>query len=106
MPEEQSSSYMSERFRELQAAFAEHAQRVEDKVGDHAVRIAKLELQVDQSRTHGERLTKLEMLAADTASALKDLADSRRFNVTTWIAALAMIGTVAAVVVAIIALSK
>lgn len=83
------NDYIRERFRELQQAFTEHAQRVEDKVGDHAVRIAKLELRADQ-----------------TDVALRQAQESRRWSIGTWIGVLSVIVGTAGVIVAIIALTK
>ncbi|MBX6360092.1 MAG: hypothetical protein IRZ03_08435 [Acidobacterium ailaaui] len=83
------SEYIRERFRELQQAFTEHAQRVEDKVGDHAVRIAKLEMRADQ-----------------TDATLRETRESHRWSVGTWISVVSVLIAAAGVIVAIIALNQ
>lgn len=81
--------YIRERFRELQSAFDHLAQRVADTTGDHAIRIAKLEMRADQ-----------------TERALHEARDSHRWSVGTWLGALSAIAAIAAVIVAIVAIGQ
>lgn len=80
--------YIRERFRELQQSFDNFAQRIEDRTGDHAVRIAKLEWRADQTDQRFIQTT-----------------EGRRWSVGTWIAVLSALAAIAAVVVAVVALS-
>lgn len=77
--------YIRERFRELQSSFDLLAQRVEDKTGDHAVRIAKLELRVDQ-----------------TNKTLQQAIEGRRWHISTWISASASLIALASALLAVI----
>lgn len=88
--------YIRERFRELQQSFDSFATQIRDTTGDHAVRIAKLEMRAD---LHEQTLRDTR---AEHDAEIKSLVEGRRFNLGTWIAAFSALAAIAAVLVAVI----
>jgi hypothetical protein len=77
-------AYVMQRIGELTEMFIRLDQKIDDTMGDHSVRIAKLELRADQSEQRIDAAT-----------------TGRRWQVTTWIAALSLLVALAAVLVAV-----
>jgi t-SNARE complex subunit (syntaxin) len=73
--------YILERVREVQTTLDQLDQKIEDKLGDYAVRLAKLELRQDQSDK-----------AIELAIA------GRRWRVETWVSLVAILVAIVAVV--------
>ncbi|AIJ26354.1 hypothetical protein [Amycolatopsis methanolica] len=110
--------YIRERLGELQRSFDSFAAQIRDTVGDHAVRVAKLEMRADQqdraireARAEAEQaVAAARAEAASAIAAVRADADraiaGRRWSVGTWIAAVSALIALAGVVIAVIALGK
>lgn len=92
--------YVMERFREVQVAVAQLDQKIDDKLGDFAVRMARLELRQEQTDKA------LDQSREQTAKALEQNTVGRRWLVGMWIAGLSLVVAVVAVIVAVQALGK
>lgn len=77
--------YVMERFGELQQSLAVLGQRIEDRLGEAAVRLARLEMRADQ-----------------TDKRLDDSTVGRRWSVGTWLAGISALLALVAVIVAIV----
>lgn len=88
--------YIREEIQDLKKAFNDFTDQIRATTGDHAIRIAKLEMRADQlDRNLDEERRKRE-------KGVEEATAGRRWNVGTWIAAIAVVVAVAAIIVSIV----